>query len=160
MVWWYGVTLIDIPEGHIFHGLTIHSDVFIKAFWTKQIEIKRLKMLKQRFSRVHLARTRPRTRPLVEFFRGQDGARNFSLFLGLFKDETRNSSEISAFFLAILRTRLLILVFRGRGRDEGFCLIPRPFRGQDETLENLCVLETSQRAAVAATQTAHKDNIY
>ena len=52
--------------------------------------------------------TRSRTRQGEEFFpfpwpfRGRDEE-----FLG-----------ISAFFSAILRTRLLILVFRGRGRDE------------------------------------------
>ena len=34
MVWWYGVTQLDISEGYIFHWLTIHGDVFIKAFWT------------------------------------------------------------------------------------------------------------------------------
>ena len=55
--------------------------------------------IKQRFSRGRLARTRSRTRPLVEFFRGrgQDEARNFSLFLGLFEDETRNSSDFRPF---------------------------------------------------------------
>merc|ERR1711974_285313 len=49
--------------------------------------------------------------PFPQPFRGRDEE-----FLG-----------ISAFFSAILRTRLLILVFRGQGRDEEFCLIPRPF---------------------------------
>ena len=86
---------------------------------------------RQRFSRGHLARTRSRTRPLVEFFRGRgrDEGRNFSLFLGLFEDEMRNSSEFWPFpqpfmdetfdpYFLRLRTRPLVEFFRGRGRDE------------------------------------------
>ena len=48
--------------------------------------------------------------------------RNFGLFLSHFKEETFDPC------FSRLRTR----------RSEEFCLIPRPFRGQDETLENFC----------------------
>ena len=47
--------------------------------------------------------------------------RNFGLFLLHFKDETFDPCFSRS------RTR----------RGEEFCLIPRPFRGRDETLENL-----------------------
>ena len=47
--------------------------------------------------------------------------RNFGLFLSHFKDETFDPCFSRS------RTR----------RGEEFCLIPRPFRGRDETLENL-----------------------
>ena len=48
--------------------------------------------------------------------------RNFGLFLSHFKDETFDPCFSRS------RTR----------RGEEFCLIPRPFRGRDETLQNLC----------------------
>ena len=76
---------------------------FKHANWIKRIldwtDYCRRRAADQRFSRGHLARTRSRTRLLIEFFRGrgQDEARNFSLFLGLFEDETRNSSEFRPF---------------------------------------------------------------
>ena len=48
---------------------------------------------------------------------------NFGLFLSHFKDKAFDP------FFSRSRTK----------RGEEFCLIPRPFRGQDETLKNLCM---------------------
>ena len=90
---------------------------FKHANWIKRIldwtDYCRRRAADQRFSRGHLARTRSRTRRGIP--------RNFGLFLCNFKDETL----IPCFSRS--RTR----------RGEEFCPIPRPFRGRDETLENL-----------------------
>ena len=87
-----------------------------------------------------MARTRSRTRPLVEFFRGRgrDEERNFSLCLGLFKDKTRNSSEFWPFSWPFKGETFDPCFSRSRTRrGEEFCPIPRHFRGRDETNENL-----------------------
>ena len=100
----------------------------------------------QRFSRGHLARTRSRRRPLVEYLqgRGRDKARNFSLFLGLFEEETRNFG----LFLSHFKEETFDPCFsRSRTRQgEEFCLIPRPFRGQDETIKNLWFDQTKTKS--------------
>ena len=63
-------------------------------------------------------RGRDRGRGVENYFSEvEDEPRNFSLFLGLFEDETRGIG-ISGFFSAILRMRLLILVFQDQGQDE------------------------------------------
>ena len=103
----------------------------------------------QRFSRGHLARTRSRTRPLVEFFRGRGRDEEFFPFPRPFRGRDEEFLGISAFFSAILRTRLLILVFRGRGRDEArnfasflghFEVETRPSRTSGQNVCNVYVL--------------------
>ena len=64
--------------------------------------------------------------------------RNFSLFLGLFEDETKNSSDVCP-FLSNFKDETFdpcFLRLRTR-RGEEFCLIPWPFRGRDENFKNL-----------------------
>ena len=63
-----------------------------------------------------------------------------------FRGRDKEFLGISAFFSAILRTRLLILVFRGRGRDEArnfasflghFEVETRPSRTSGKTINNI-----------------------
>ena len=79
----------------------------------------------------------------------EDEARNFSLFLGLFEDETRNSSEFWPFSWPFKGETFDPCFSRSRTRrGEEFCLFPRPFRGRDETLENLCMIDCAVNAHV------------
>ena len=93
----------------------------------------------QRFSRGHLTRTRSRTRPLVEFFRGWGRDEDFFPFSSAFLRTRRGIPRNFGLFLSHFKDETFVPCFsRSRTRrGEEFCLIPRPFRGRDETLENL-----------------------
>ena len=68
-----------------------------------------------RFSRGHLARTS--SRPLVGFSRGRERGEARRGILP-FRGRDEEFLGIPSFFSTILRTRLLILVFQGRGQDK------------------------------------------